>query len=61
MLACSFLIELSSKDIICLKRLKGFDFWHFRLDIGSYLALDKTMAFLLENYSKYFDDFSCWL
>ena len=41
------------------KSLKGFDFGGTQTaDIG---VTEKTIAPLLENYSKYSDDFSCWL
>ena len=38
----------------------GFDFVHMQTaDIG--VTWPWAIAFLLENYSNYFDDFTCWL
>ena len=33
----------------------------YRLLTFELLGPEKTIALLLENYSKYFDDFTCWL
>ena len=45
------------------ERLKGFDFWHIQTaDIMKLLGPEKEPignSLLLENYSKYVDDFSC--
>ena len=42
------------------KSLKGFDFRHIQnADIG--VTWPWGIALLLENYSEYFDDFTCWL
>ena len=38
------------------QKLEGFDFW----DIQTVDIAVTSMALLLENYSKYFGDFSCW-
>ena len=42
------------------RRLKGFDFRQIQT-AGIGVTWPCTLAILLENYSKYFDDFTCWL
>ena len=37
-------------------------FWHIQTsDIVELIGPEKTIALLLENYSKYFNDFTWWL
>ena len=59
MLACSILIESSSKLLVpetrTCKSLKGFDLSTFRLLTLELLGPEKAIAFLLANYSKYLD------
>ena len=44
------------------KSLQEFDFWHIQTaDIVELIGPEKTIALLLENYSKYFNDFTWWL
>ena len=44
------------------KSLQEFDFWHIQTaDIVELIGPEKTIAPLLENYSKYFNDFTWWL
>ena len=45
-----------------IKSLQEFDFWHIQTaDIVQLIGPEKTIALLLENYSKYFNDFTWWL
>ena len=45
-----------------IKSLQEFDFWHIQTaDIVELIGPEKTIALLLENYSKYFNDFTWWL
>ena len=44
------------------KSLQEFDFWHIQTAyIMELISPEKTIAVLLENYSKYFNDFIWWL
>ena len=44
------------------KSLQEFDFWHIQTaDIVELIGPEKKIALLLENYSKYFNDFTWWL
>ena len=41
------------------KSVQEFDFWHIQTaDIVELIGPEKTIALLLENYSKYFNDFT---
>ena len=54
------IIRVRNKDMH--KSLQEFDFWHIQTaDIVELIGPEKTMALLLENYSKYFNDFTWWL
>ena len=54
------IIHLPNKDMH--KSLQEFDFWHIQTaDIVELIGPEKTIALLLENYSKYFNDFTWWL
>ena len=44
------------------KSLQEFDFWHIQTaDIVELIGPEKTIALLLANYSKYFNEFTWWL
>ena len=54
------IIRVPNKDMH--KSLQEFDFWHIQTaDIVELIGPEKTIALLLENYSKYFNDFTWWL
>ena len=51
-----------SSNFCQIKSLQEFDFWHIQTaDIVELIGPEKTIALLLENYSKYFNDFTWWL
>ena len=51
------IIQVPNKDMH--KSLQEFDFWHIQIaDIVELIGHEKTIALLLENYSKYFNDFT---
>ena len=54
------IIRVPNKDMH--KSLQEFDFCHIQTaDIVELIGPEKTIAVLLENYSKYFNDFTWWL
>ena len=54
------IIRVPNKDMH--KSLQEFDFWHIQTaDIVELIGPEKTIALLLENYSKYINYFTWWL
>ena len=54
------IIRVPNKDMH--KSLQAFDFWHIQTaDFVELIGPEKTIALLLKNYSKYFNDFTWWL
>ena len=54
------IIRVPNKDMH--KSLQEFDFWHIQTaDIVELIGPEKRIAVLLENNSKYFNDFTWWL
>ena len=54
------IIRVPNKDMH--KSLQEFDFWHIQTaDIVELIGPEKRIALLLENHSKYFNDFTWWL